>query len=413
MSTVIKGRAGAGGFPRGWKDRQVGIAKENITKNKAIAAIPTLDWGGDIVGYLDIPNAPTGAIWTITCTTGEYIAVGYDSPPFVKVYRRSGSSFTEISISVTPSKGSCAKSFSADGTYLALGDDNPPYVYIYKRSGDTYNKLSTPNIQLDAWVASLALSPDGVYLAVQKLFSDDTKVRVYKRSGDIFSEIASLEVNFNAAISIKFSPDGNYLAFGVLDSTALYIYKRSGDIFSDITANINEKPHGSVNGLCFSPDGIYLALAENVTGQFEIYKRSGGTFIKTSIPTPMTLEIEYDVSFSPDGNYVAIGGLKPPYTHIYKRNGDEFIYLNTPQIAEARVNAICFSSDGNYLYVGQEEKPYLIVCDIKSYNVYNAMQYIKLGNWESDAKLGIALENAQTDAKLKINLFPAVNISNP
>ncbi|WP_050696606.1 WD40 repeat domain-containing protein [Anaeromassilibacillus senegalensis] len=403
MSTVIKGRAGAGGFPRGWKDKQVGVAKEDITKDKAIAAIPTLDWGGDIVDYLDIPNSPDAQVYVVSCLTGEYIAVRYEAAPYLKVYKRSGQTITELSISVDLSSGIPAICFSPDGTYLAVSREND--IVIYKRSGDAFTELSTPTLKAPDQAISMSFSPNANYLAAGFMFAHS--VKIYKRSGDNFTELSNAITISDDIYSVGFSPDGIYLAVGI--SNTLLMFKRSGDVFNQI--NTVDASDGTPQSLCFSPDGTYLASGGDKC--LEVYKRIDDTFTKLSSIILAPSASIFSVNFSPDGNYLAAGHSRSPFLTVCKRDGDTFVRLNTPMIAESNVYAVCFSLDGKYLYVGKLNEPYFVAYSVKFYCVYNANGYIKLGNWESDAKLGIALENAETDAKLKINLFPAVNTSNP
>jgi len=239
---------------------------------------------------------------------------------------------------------------SPDGTYLAITFQGSPYIKIFKKSGESYIQLSNPDVLPSGSAQSCAFSPDNTYLAVAH--DSSPYITIYKRSGDTFTKLSNPDVlPTGVGWSCAFSPDNTYLAVGSYGSPHLQIYKRSGDTFTKLT-DPGTLPSGTVYDCAFSSDNTYLAVSQLTSPYISIYKRSGDTFTKLSDPTTLPTGLCNGCAFSPDNTYLAVTSDSPPYLLIYKRSGDTFTKLENPQILPSFGTKCAFSPDGSYLAVG-------------------------------------------------------------
>lgn len=395
-------------FPDSWIDERTIKAKENITKDDAIAFYNALNMeSGDYPSispdqvtnqsYDDCSFSPDGTLFIIintftskmivykiidgifnkvkevivgqsigkyvrSCTfspDGSYIAIGCDSG--VEIHKLNGTSFTHIAnlLGAMPNSNK-AVAISPDGTYVAFGNANAPFISIRKRNGDAFTKLPNPSNLPPNRVESLAFSPDGTYLAVTPY--SNVGVEVYKRNGDIFTKLPTLNGNSLACNCCSFSLDGIFLAIGSSRLENLMIYKRDGDTFTKL--NIPKSPiEIDTNNCSFSPDGKYLMITVNISPFLSIYKRNGDTFTKLSNITSIPTSYINKCIFNYNGNYIGIAFPAAPFLTIYQINAEEVV---------AKLTSMSF---GSSLYFG----------------------------------LGIALDDCLKDQPCSVNLFPPIN----
>ncbi len=271
---------------------------------------------------------------------GLYLACGYTSSPFIRVYKRVANEFVELEITDRTGLGRVTSiSWSRDGRYLAYGFYGSSVysgLIVYERSGDTFTKAldNTEDIPSLGTVFGCSFSPNGTYLACAGtgIISSGTKeLTVYKISpGNVFTALSGIEgAPDYTGYDCTWSPDSTYLTVvgtsAETQGTGMAVYKRSGDTFTKLPGleGVNGLPGGG-QSCSFSSDGVYLACVTSYN--LVIYKRSGDTFNR--------IEDIRDVgggercSFSPDGRYLACVRLSSPFLTIYQHSGDAFIKLS-------------------------------------------------------------------------------------
>ena len=215
--------------------------------------------------------------------------------------------------------------WSPDGQYLAAGisdtsDSERIRIYRFDRVSNTLTQVATPNIIPGDSVFSVNWSPDGQYVAAG---IDDTgdseRIRIYRfdRSSNTLTQVATPNViPGDSVISVNWSPDGQYVAAGMLatgDSERIRIYRfdRSSNTLTQV-ATPNIIPGDGVISVNWSLDGQYLAAGILDTGDSErirIYRfdRSSNTLTQVATPNVIPGDGVFSVNWSPDGQYLAAG----------------------------------------------------------------------------------------------------------
>lgn len=115
--------------------------------------------------YADLAGLPSvSAVYSADCTPdGSVVVLGYaGSTATVKVLSRSGDTYTiqtDLTIGATISNKLVA--FSQDGNYLVVGYALSPYLQIFSRSGTTFTEVATVSPTVSSPIASLFINEDG------------------------------------------------------------------------------------------------------------------------------------------------------------------------------------------------------------------------------------------------------------
>lgn len=216
--------------------------------------------GGAInIGYADAQEFYGAKPLTIS-RQGDYLITGLGGLP---VYSRSGSSFTQLS--ALPSLPTATiNGVDMQGDYLVAGvSDSAAPLAIYSRSGSTFTRLADPAVLPSAPVRCVSLSANAGYLAVlSNEINNARTISIYSRTGSTFSQLTNttLPAPFAEYVTVRFSPDGNYLV--ISGQGGVKVYSRTGGTFTDISPQ-DQPQHlggGSYGRIAFSPNSTMFAV---------------------------------------------------------------------------------------------------------------------------------------------------------
>jgi len=218
--------------------------------------------------------------------------------------------------------------FSPDGRLLAVASSLGIYLY------DAGTLEEVRFIPADAWVRSVAFSPDG-----QTLVSGSWKtVRLWRVADGTL--LRTLEGHTDWVRSVAFSPDGRLLASGSIDGTVRLWRVSDGALLRTLEGHTDW-----VESVAFSPDGQTLASGAADT-TVRLWRAADGTLLRT-------LEGHTDwvrsVAFSPDGQTLASGS--DDHTVRLWRAADGAL-LRTLEGHTGSVTSVAFSPDGQTLASG-------------------------------------------------------------
>jgi WD40 repeat protein len=224
--------------------------------------------------------------------------------------------------------------YSPDGRLLAVVSSRGVHFY----DAETLEEVCL--IESNAWVYSLAFSPDGATLASG---AADGTVQLWRVEDGTL--LRTLKGHTNSVESLAFSPDGATLASGSWDGTVRLWQVSDGTSLH----TLGERAFYPVWGLAFSPDGSIL-MSGTSDGTVRLWQVSDGTVQRT-----VEMDDGYakswqskSVTFSPDGAMLAARAGK----EVQLWQVSDGTLLHTLEGHTNSVESVAFSPDGAMLASG-------------------------------------------------------------
>jgi WD40 repeat protein len=221
---------------------------------------------------------------------------------------------------------------SPDGWLLAVASSLGIYLY----DAETLEEVRF--IQTDAWVSSVAFSPDGQTLASG---SEDKTVRLWRVADGAL--LRTLEGHTDSVWSVAFSPDGQTLASGGGSTTVRLWRVSDGALLRTLKGH-----RGWVRSVALSPDGQTLASGGGST-TVRLWRVSDGALLRTLKGHRGWVR---SVAFSPDGQTLASGS--GDNTVRLRRVADGRLLRTLKGHADS-VWSVAFSPDGQTLASGSAD----------------------------------------------------------
>jgi WD40 repeat protein len=184
---------------------------------------------------------------------------------------------------------------------------------------------------------SITYSPDGQFLA---LGNADNKVRIWQ--GENYKELFTCEGHGSWVFCVAFTPDGQALISGSFDKTL-----KLWDVATGRCLRTLEGHTGWIFGIAVSPNGQYIVSGSN-DRTFRVWNRHTGNCLQT-----VTVETTvWCVRFSPDGQWLA-SGHDDGSVRLWQVGNWKLV--NTLSGHSNWVRTLAFSPDGKYLVSGSND----------------------------------------------------------
>ncbi|MFE7030745.1 NB-ARC domain-containing protein, partial [Streptomyces sp. NPDC057621] len=181
-----------------------------------------------------------------------------------------------------------------DGTWLATIDTfrRGEIIQVWERATRIWTTISTGRT---GSVESVAIAPDGTWLAAARR---DATVRIWDRVTGIWTDVfpGYTSSRYSASYSVVIAPDSTWLALH--RSEIVQIWDRATETWtSTLTGHT-----GPVHSVAIAPDGTWLATASS-DETVRIWDRATGTCIATL--TDRAQRPVHSVAIAPDGTWLA------------------------------------------------------------------------------------------------------------
>jgi len=272
------------------------------------------------------------------------------------------------SLSLADSKdmgyGVLSVDWSNDGKYVAVGIGTGVIseLRVYSFNGTffgSYVGKDFTNVDVNA----VAWSADDKYLAVGAQYhATEKELTVYSFDKTAFTLTEKDYINFGFDVkSVDWNPCGSsMLAIGLqkdegTGNDEVRVYPFDGSSLGTTFSGINVDNH--VNSVKWSPDGGYIAFVTSTSGgdEVRIHSVTGSTVSGSAVGVAEISVVVRALSWSPDGKHIAIGAESgaTKEVHVYRFDGASLVNLDVLTNDDININAVQWSPDGQYLAVGR------------------------------------------------------------
>lgn len=264
-----------------------------------------------------------------------YIACGDASFNFLKIFSYRKNTLVPRSLTSQPS-GSAPQTYSVgwseNGNFLAVATNDTSAVKLYSRSGETFTSIAVPS-NVAGQNGRSAISNDGTFIAAtwpqSPTNSSISEARIWHNNAGTLGSINSIGSVSAGSGSCAVSSSGQYIAFLAQSSPYLRIKIRSGvgnsASFSDMTLAA-QPTSGSAGGVAFSPDNAFLAVCPANQNHATVYKFNSLTSVYEQLAAPFVGALPDGFvaacSFNAQGDFLAIATSNK--TFFYERINDTF-----------------------------------------------------------------------------------------
>ncbi|MGW0771796.1 NB-ARC domain-containing protein [Streptomyces sp. NPDC002676] len=217
-----------------------------------------------------------------------------------------------------------------DGTWLATASDGE--VRIWDRATGTCTATLTERVE------SVAIAPDGTWLATGDY---DGEVRIWDRATGTCT--ATLTGHTDQVASVAIAPDGTWLATGDHGGEVRIWDRATGTCTATLTGHT-----AWVESVAIAPDGTWLATGD-YDGEVRIWDRATGTC--TTTLTDLTVRVD-SVAIAPDGTWLATGR-SDGEVRIWDRATGTCTTTLTDDTD--RVDSVAIAPDGTWLATGHHD----------------------------------------------------------
>jgi WD40 repeat protein len=279
-------------------------------------------------------------------------------------YKGNGFNGVEPGVKVTdpvdlPASGAYGNSWSPNGRYLAVGFDSSPYLIIYDWATGLPVKIADPATLPTNTVYGCSWSPDSRYLAVGHLTSP--YVTIYDWiTGEPVKITNPATLPTGSGHKGEWSPDSRYLTLPHTTTPFITIYDWITGAPVKIT-NPATLPTGDGRSCSWTPDGKYLAVGHDVSPYVTIYDWTSGVPLK--IANPATLPAGISIAcWSPNGKFLGASHVTSPYATIYKYANSSIVKITNPATLPAgNGEECCWSPNGRYFSLSHAGTPYVTI----------------------------------------------------
>lgn len=241
---------------------------------------------------------------------GTYFAAACQSDPRLRIFKNTADVYTELvsplNVALTGNGRRCA--FSHNDTYIAAGTTND--FKIYKRSGDTFTSLTLPSLG-SGEVYDIAWSPDDNYLAIGRQTGD---MFVMSRTGDTFTVLTDPAITpLNPPRKLAWSGDSSTLFWSGGGASYEYLasYNVSGTTLTNNPApDIPPPTSSTLRAIMYDNERDRLIIADAVNPPNFVHYDFDGTnltYVSTFLTDVIAGTVEDAAITSDDQTIVFVG----------------------------------------------------------------------------------------------------------